>query len=171
MLRVIAIVLAITLPALSQPRKRTDPRSRTVSTNPLGRSREVVDLGRQLYNSSCTACHGLEGTVGDRGPALAATRRYLRSSDDDLFSAIKNGIPGTLMPPSGLPDNNVWKIVAYIRSLRSTASDEFVSGDVKHGEEVFQGKARCGDCHMLNGRGGLLGPDLSNVASERRLEQ
>src|SRR5882724_4081855 len=174
MLLAIAIVFATLFPsgrAEAQARGRAGRRVRQTSTNPLGRGQEVVEAGRQLYNSSCTVCHGLEGTVGDRGPALAATRRYLRTTDDDLFNAIKSGIPGTLMPPSGLPDNDVWKIVAYIRSLRSTASDEFVSGDVKHGEEVFQGKARCGDCHMLNGRGGLLGPDLSNVASERRLEQ
>src|SRR5579862_7737090 len=74
------------------------------STNPLGRSPEVVAAGRELYNASCTSCHGLDGTAGDRAPALAAARRYVRSSDDDLFAAIKNGIPGTAMPPSGLPD-------------------------------------------------------------------
>ena len=139
------------------------------STNPLGRSPEVISEGRQLYNSSCTVCHGLEGTVGDRAPALAAARRYVRSSDDDLFAAIKSGIPGTLMPPSGLADNAIWKIVAYIRSLRATASDEPVEGNVDRGAELFTGKAGCAGCHMIRGRGGLLGPDLSNVAAERNL--
>ncbi len=144
-------------------------RIRQTSTNPLGRGREVVEAGRLLYNSTCTVCHGMEGTVGDRGPALAATRRYLRSSDDDLFAAIKNGIQGTLMPPAGMPDNDVWKIVAYIRSLRATASDEFVAGNVEHGQELFRTKGRCADCHMIQGRGGLLGPDLSNIGAERNL--
>ena len=173
---VVAIALVLALMAVScqfaeaQVRSRSGQRARQVPTNPLGRSREVIESGRQLYNSSCTVCHGLEGTVGDRGPALAATRRYLRTSDDDLFGAIKNGIPGTLMPAAALPDNDIWKIVAYIRSLRSTASDEFVAGNAGKGEAVFRGKARCGDCHMLGGRGGLLGPDLSNVAAERSLE-
>jgi cytochrome c oxidase cbb3-type subunit 3 len=171
---VIAIILAMTfpcsLPLLAQaPRGRPGRRvNRQADTNPLGRTQEVIEAGRQLYNSSCTDCHGLEGTAGDRGPALAATRRYLRSSDDDLFAAIKKGIPGTLMPPAGVPDNDIWKIVAYIRSLRATASDEFVAGDVKHGEEVFR-KSGCAGCHMLLGRGGLLGPDLSNVGGERSL--
>jgi putative heme-binding domain-containing protein len=108
--------------------------------------------------------------VGDRAPALAATRRYLRTSDDDIFAAIKTGIPGTLMPQTGLPDNDIWKIVAYIRSLRATASDEFVEGNAAHGEEVFRVKGRCGDCHMINGQGGLLGPDLSNLGAERNLQ-
>jgi cytochrome c oxidase cbb3-type subunit 3 len=139
------------------------------STNPLGRSPEVVAAGLRLYNASCTSCHGLDGTAGDRAPALAAARRYVRSSDDDLFAAIKNGIPGTAMPPSGLPDESVWRIVAYIRNLRGTAADEYVEGNLEHGAELFFGKARCSECHMIRGNGGLLGPDLSNIAAERSL--
>ena len=172
---VIAAVLALFLSGgsasfqlLAQARG-SGRRLRQTSTNPLGRGQEVIEAGRQLYNSTCTVCHGMEGTVGDRGPALAATRRYLRTSDDDLFGAIKNGIPGTLMPALGAPENEVWKIVAYIRSLRATASDEFVPGNADHGREVFQAKGRCAECHMIQGRGGLLGPDLSNIGAERSL--
>ena len=156
-------------PVLAQARNPRGRRGRPPSTNPLGRGSEVIEAGRQLYNSSCTVCHGLEGTVGDRGPALAATRRYVRTSDDDLFNAIKTGIPGTLMPPAGMPDNNIWQVVAYIRGLRATASDETVAGNVENGQQVFQGKAGCSECHMIDGRGGLLGPDLSNIAAERSL--
>ena len=174
----ITLVLLMTAPysfadslgMLAQVRSRSGKRGRRAPTNPLGSSREVIESGRQLYNSSCTVCHGLEGTVGDRAPALAATRRYLRTTDDDLFGAIRSGIPGTLMPATALPDNDIWKIVAYIRSLRATASDEFVAGSAEKGEAVFRGKARCGDCHMVGGRGGLLGPDLSNIAAERNLQ-
>jgi cytochrome c oxidase cbb3-type subunit III len=170
---VIAVILAMTfpcgIPLLAQaPRGRPGRRVNQANTNPLGRTQEVIEAGRLLYNSSCTVCHGLEGTVGDRGPALAATRRYLRTSDDDLFGAIKKGIPGTLMPPAGAPDNDIWKIVAYIRSLRATASEDFVAGDLKRGEEVFRKKG-CIECHMVQGRGGMLGPDLSNAGGEHSL--
>jgi cytochrome c oxidase cbb3-type subunit 3 len=165
---IVAITFPCSVPLLAQAPRARAARRAQANTNPLGRSQEVIEAGRLLYNSSCTVCHGLEGTVGDRGPALAATRRYLRSSDDDLFAAIKKGIPGTLMPPAGAPDNDIWKIVAYIRSLRATASDEFVAGDLKHGEELFR-TGGCVDCHMVRGRGGLLGPDLSNIGGERSL--
>lgn len=154
---------------LFQVRKKGSPPIR--STNPLGRSPEIVAAGRQLYNASCTVCHGLEGTAGDRAPALAAARRYVRSSDDAIFEAIKNGIPGTPMPSAGLPDDTVWKIVAYIRSLRARASDENVEGNLEHGAELFHGTARCSECHMIRGNGGLLGPDLSNIGAERTLRQ
>src|SRR5574341_416294 len=117
----LAGILCASLLAAQAPRRR----GRTpASTNPLGRSEQVIAQGREIYNRSCTVCHGLDGAVGDRGPALAGTRRYLRTSDLDLFEAIRNGIPGTEMPPSGLPEADTWKVVAYIRGLRATARSE-----------------------------------------------
>ncbi|MBI1789149.1 MAG: c-type cytochrome [Acidobacteria bacterium] len=125
--------------------------------------------GRAIYNRSCTGCHGLDGAAGDRGPALGATRKYLRSSEEDLYEAIRNGIAGTLMPAMALADADIKKIVAYIRGLRATAVKEHVPGDRAAGEALFWGKGECGKCHTLGGRGGLLGPDLSSLGAERRL--
>ncbi len=164
---ILAGVLAVSILDAQAPRRA---RERSMGgRNPLGHSEAVVAQGREIYNRTCTVCHGLEGTVGDRGPALAGVRRYLRTSDSDLFEAIRNGIAGTEMPPSGLPPHDVWKVVAYIRSLRASASDAFVKGDVARGQRVFWEKGRCGDCHTIGGRGGLAGPDLSNAGAERTL--
>lgn len=132
---------------------------------------ETIERGRELYNQSCTMCHGLNGAAGDRGPALAADRRYLRTTNCQLFDAIRHGIAGTLMPPTALPESSVWQIVAYIRSLRARAIDSPVSGDVERGRRIFEEKGQCLDCHMLNGRGGILGPDLSNIGAERSLRR
>jgi putative heme-binding domain-containing protein len=136
---------------------------------PAQGSSERAQQGREIYNRSCTMCHGQDGMAGDRGPALAARRSYLRTTEQDLFDAIKQGIAGTLMPASPLPDADISKMVAYIRSLRATAIDAPVEGDVARGGQIFEGKGRCRECHMLNGRGGLLGPDLSNVAAQRNV--
>ena len=132
-----------------------------------GWGQDAAREGREIYNRACTSCHGKDGEAGDRAPALAARRRYLRTSEQDLFDSIKHGIPGTLMPSTSLPDGDVRKIVAYIRSLRATALDAPEDGNVNRGREIFQTKGRCTECHMLNGRGGILGPDLSNIAAER----
>jgi len=56
-------------------------------------------------------------------------------------------------------------------SLRARASDEKVEGNLEHGAELFHGTARCSECHMIRGNGGLLGPDLSNIGAERTLRQ
>ena len=74
------------------------------------------------------------------------------------------------MPPSPMPDADIRKVAGYIRSLRATAFDVAVEGDAARGGEIFWGKAGCGKCHMIGGKGGLLGPDLSNIGGERRLD-
>jgi cytochrome c oxidase cbb3-type subunit III len=125
--------------------------------------------GRQLYNKTCTLCHGPDGSEGDRAPALAAARRYFRLSEAAIFDAIKNGIPGSTMPASGLPDNDIWGIVAFIRNIRSTASDNIVPGDVENGRTIFEGTGGCNQCHMIRGHGGLIGPDLSSIGAELTL--
>jgi cytochrome c oxidase cbb3-type subunit 3 len=143
---------------------------RASNPNPFAGNPQAIAEGRELYNRTCTVCHGYDGTPGEQGPALAASgRRYLRISDQEIFDAIRKGIPGTVMPGTGLAETDAWKVAAYIRSLRGTAIDAPAPGDVAHGEQIFWGKGACGECHMLRGRGGALGPDLSNLAGRRKL--
>lgn len=139
--------------------------------NPYGESPEAVAAGRELYNKTCTGCHGTDGTDGDRAPSLNANRRYFRLSEAAIFDAIKNGIPGSPMPGSPFAESEVWKIVAFIRNIRATASDNNVPGDVENGMKVFTGSAGCGGCHMIRGQGGLIGPDLSSVGAQLTLQK
>ena len=138
--------------------------------NPYAGNAEAVAQGRSLYNDNCLTCHGPDGAAGEMGPALGApARRYAQASDAQIFGAIKNGVPSTLMPPfPTLPDDQIWKIAAYIRGLRGTAIDAPYAGDVAAGEQVFWAKGQCGECHMVRGKGGLVGPELSNLAGARK---
>lgn len=132
--------------------------------NPLGTSPEVAAAGRSLYNSTCTDCHGVDGGPGARAPELGGNRRYFRLSEASIFDTIKNGIHGTAMPSfSSLPDDDIWRIVVYIRNLRGTAIDSNVSGNVEKGAAIFSGKGGCQNCHMIRGKGGTIGPDLSSI--------
>jgi putative heme-binding domain-containing protein len=136
-------------------------------------NREAIADGERLYNETCTACHGKDGTGGELGPPVAAqNRRYLRRTDSEIFDAVKNGITGTQMPPYGgqLADEQIWHITAYIHGLRGTAIDTPAQGDIAAGEAVFWGSANCGSCHMIKGKGSILGPDLSNLAGTRKVQ-
>jgi putative heme-binding domain-containing protein len=64
------------------------------------------------------------------------------------------------------PDQ-VWALVAYLRTLSGPASAEDARGNAQNGESLFWGKATCGQCHMVRGRGGRLGPDLSRIGVTR----
>jgi cytochrome c oxidase cbb3-type subunit 3 len=140
-------------------------------TNPYASNAAAIDEGRGLFNDTCTRCHGPNGSAGEFGPGLAIPgRSYARNSDAQIFDAIKNGISGTIMPAhvSKLGDDQIWKITAYVKGLRGTAIDAPSPGDVAAGEAVFWGKGNCGACHMVGGRGSIVGPDLSRLASMRK---
>ena len=81
---------------------------------------EDTSEGREIYNRSCTMCHGQDEPQRPWTRARRTGTCCISAPVSDLFDAIKNGIAGTLMPASPLPAADVSKIVAYIRSLRST---------------------------------------------------
>jgi putative heme-binding domain-containing protein len=139
--------------------------------NPFRSDVGAIEAGRGIYNKTCTACHGANGAGGEFAPGLAVSGRiYANRTDAAVFSVIRNGIPGTAMPPHGdrLTVEQIWKVTAYIIGLRGTAIDAPAAGDVAHGRQVFEGKGQCSECHMIAGRGGIIGPDLSNIASVRK---
>ena len=74
------------------------------------------------------------------------------------------------MPPTNLPEDQIWQIAAYVRSLTAPAIESPLPGDPSAGEALFHGKGGCHQCHCIRGRGGMLGPDLSNAGAQRPLE-
>lgn len=138
--------------------------------NPFLGDPKAVDAGQQLFINGCAGCHGAEGQ-GGRGPNLRDRVFWHPLDDETLFGSIKSGIKGSAMPAANLPDDQVWQLVAFVRSLTMPAMYTHPPGDAKAGEEVFWGKTGCSNCHRIHGKGGMLGPDLSNVASMRPLPQ
>jgi PQQ-dependent dehydrogenase (methanol/ethanol family) len=137
--------------------------------NPLGNSPAAIASGQRVYDQTCQSCHGPAGQ-GDRGPGLNAGTFTRGREDGDLFHTIREGVPGSQMPPfRGLSDEQVWQLVSYIRSLTGIPTPPAASavagsgGDPVAGEALFFGKAACASCHEVNGRGGVVGPDLSAV--------
>ena len=128
-----------------------------------------IEAGRQLFANGCGACHGADGK-GGRGPNLRERVFWHPLEDQTLYDAVQKGIPGGGMPAANLPEDRAWEIVAFVRSLTAPAADGQVPGDAKAGQAVFLAKG-CQGCHQVNGRGGQLGPDLSNAGAMRSLPQ
>jgi len=172
----LAAALALLLASLSLSAQRGAGGGRAggapaSAANPFQGNAQAIDEGRAVYNQTCTVCHGPDGTAGEMGPALGEpARRYAQATDSQIFDAIKNGISGTPMPPFGsqLKDDDIWKVAGYIRGLRGTAVDAPLPGDVAAGEQIFWGKGDCGSCHVMKAKGGLIGPDLTNIAGSRK---
>jgi PQQ-dependent dehydrogenase (methanol/ethanol family) len=138
------------------------PQAADVVNNPFANDPRAPQQGAVLFDRTCSGCHG-PGATGGRGPALASGVFQHGGSDNDLFTTIKSGVPGTQMPSfSALPSDDVWRLVTYIKSLSGQTGNQGVAtGDAASGETLFFGKGGCTSCHEINGRGADLAADLS----------
>ncbi len=122
--------------------------------------------GQQLFMGQCARCHGPKGE-GGRGAVLARPRLRHAPDDQALFLVIRDGIKGTEMPAGYAVDTlENWQLAAYVRSLGRMAP-QTVPGDPKRGQELYQAKGHCSQCHIVSGQGGSLGPELTEIASRR----
>lgn len=131
--------------------------------NPFEGKQEAIDAGKRTYESLCAGCHGQKGD-GGRGPAVNKGSFKRGNEDGKLFDVIKNGVSGTPMPSLGLSDDEVWQVVSYLRVLAGSVAEK-IPGDPVAGERVFFGAANCSSCHMVNGQGSRLAPDLSSIGN------
>ena len=127
-----------------------------------------VAMGAKIFHSHCAECHGLKGE-GGRGPNLTTGQFYHGSTDADLMRNISEGIPGTAMPGVFFSPVQVSQLIAYVRSVSQSGSSERPEGDAAHGAKLFREKG-CVVCHLIRGEGGVRGPDLSLIGSQRSVE-
>jgi len=159
-----ALCLCAALPLLAQHEKDGEK-----PKHPFIGDLKAIEAGRTLFANGCAACHGPDGR-GGRGPNLRERVFWHPVDDETLFKAIQKGISSG-MPPANLPEDQAWQVVAYVRSLTAPAIENAAPGDPKAGSELFWGKAGCSGCHGIQGKGGNLGPDLSNAGATRALPQ
>jgi len=141
--------------------------------NPLANDPKAAKAGEYEFRINCALCHGLGAHGGGRGPDLTRAQKKYAHSDAEMFQVISNGIPGTAMPANGtngqgvgMTDEEIWQIITYIRSQEVKAPAKAM-GNAVHGKDLFYGDANCSLCHMVEGKGGRLGPDLTGVGGSR----
>jgi putative heme-binding domain-containing protein len=136
----------------------------THKTNPFSQGdREALRNGMSLYRSRCGDCHGLDAK-GYRGPDLLAVMAG-GATDEQLFQTIRKGVPGTEMPSSREPEDQIWLVLAYLRNIGTVAPSDTPVGNVAHGGQLFA--QQCSSCHRVAGKGGRLGPDLTRIGTAR----
>lgn len=127
-----------------------------------------LEDGALLYRNTCVACHGPDGNLV-AGVDLAHGKLKRAANEAQEVAIIRNGIPGTLMPPATMTEFQAETIVAYLHSLAAAgASSSPLTGDATRGKAIFEGKGGCMSCHRIRGQGTRLGPDLSDIGAYRR---
>lgn len=116
--------------------------------NPYEGNKNAMADGREYYNwFNCTGCHGGAGG-GGIGPPFADSDWIYGGEPANVFQSIVQGRPNGMPSFAGrIPDEQVWKIVAYVRSL---SGSEGAPG--RAGGQGGRGKSSGGESGSLEGR-------------------
>jgi cytochrome c oxidase cbb3-type subunit 3 len=93
--------------------------------NPFHDDSAAVVEGRTLFDQyNCSGCHGPHGG-GAMGPSLRDSVWLYGDSDAQIFDSISEG-RNNGMPAWGtkVPEQQLWKIVAYLKTLRTPREPE-----------------------------------------------
>ena len=159
-LRIVCALLIVTAVLRAQAPQIPD-------TNPFS-SEADIQQGAALFQTHCSYCHGSFGE-GGRGADLTAGIYRRGGSDSELYTSVRYGIPGSEMGPVRITDDEVWKVVAYVKRLGSQGLLEKAPGDASAGRQVYE-KSGCANCHSIEKAGGSLGPDLTDIGRRRGLK-
>ena len=87
-------------------------------TNPFQGDRAKIKEGGDLFVSyNCMDCHGADGS-GAMGPSLADGRFHFGDTPGEVFQSIYEGRPDGMPAWGGrIPDDQIWRLVAYVQSL------------------------------------------------------
>jgi cytochrome c oxidase cbb3-type subunit III len=128
--------------------------------------------GAPIFAANCAGCHGADGRGGEHAPNIATAPEVQHLADRELAGIIHNGISGAGMPAfSSLKPQEITDVVAWLRILQGRGDLVKLPGDANRGEALFFGKAQCSECHMVNGKGGFIGGDLSFYGADAKPEQ
>jgi mono/diheme cytochrome c family protein len=88
--------------------------------NPYANDLEAIEQGRILFRRfNCAGCHG-DHAGGGMGPSLRDVDWRYGDSDAHIYDSIAEG-RSQGMPAWGtkLPENQIWELTAYVKSLRT----------------------------------------------------
>jgi mono/diheme cytochrome c family protein len=79
----------------------------------------ALERGRKLFVGTCAGyCHVAGGRGLGNAPDLLDCEWRHGGSDGEIFAVLRAGIPGTPMLgyAGRLPDDDLWRVIAYLRS-------------------------------------------------------
>jgi putative heme-binding domain-containing protein len=160
------LVLFIFICVVSLLWRATAAQTRATATRPPGTALSSdAAAGRRIFDAQCAWCHGAGGD-GGMGPNLQGKLRH-GTTTASIVDIIASGIPGTDMPAfrSPLTERSLRQLAVYVQSLSRTVARPG-PGNASRGATVYQSSG-CASCHVVDGQGGILGPDLTAIGSRR----
>jgi mono/diheme cytochrome c family protein len=140
--------------------------------NPVPSTPESLAAGKKAYDANCAACHGNRAQGADKAgialsiiteqggkqaPDLTDAQWDHGSSDAEIYTVIKRGVPTTMMAgwEGRIPDTDIWGIVNYIRAL--AAGRDVGGGETRGADPTLRPKLILADYAQMPITGDLGG--------------
>jgi ubiquinol-cytochrome c reductase cytochrome c subunit len=130
-----------------------------VGPSAQGRQASEIEVGRRLFVSACSSCHGDRGQGTDLAPGIA--NAGAAAADFQLRTGrMPMADPGAqaVRKPPAFADDEIGALVAYVASLGpgpEIPAVDPLAGDLGTGQELFV--SNCAPCHGATGGGGAVG--------------
>jgi predicted CXXCH cytochrome family protein len=131
------------------------PGAESRKANPVANDPVALQQGRDAFLTRCAACHGVDG----RGTTPIGANQYPRVpdlhsgltqslTDGEIHYIIENGVQLTGMPAMHSQSaTESWKLVSYIRSLRTATPQETAIEEQVSSSAHYVGSDACEKCH------------------------
>lgn len=97
--------------------KKKVPQKAREQVNPYRGQVAAIAAGANLFHENCAKCHG-ENAEGRQGKPSLRSEDVRSATDGELAWILRNGQMFKGMPSwAGLPEQERWQVVAYLRSL------------------------------------------------------
>ncbi len=148
----------------------------------LGAEIEYTAAAPGLFSANCASCHMVGGQGGTLGPDLSAVGGHRSVNFLAAFTADpKTVLPGATMPAykDVMTKDEINDVAAFLASQKGGSEDPDTGDAPDTGAEPDSGtpdataalfKTNCASCHIFDGQGGTLGPDLSDIGQNRPIE-
>jgi mono/diheme cytochrome c family protein len=137
-LAVVPSIASLLLSAVVLSQEAGPPNAATLRS-PVATTPQTLAAGKKAYDENCAACHGprAEGSVkagvvisiiqeqgGKQPPDLTDAQWDHGSTDGEIYTVIKKGVPPTMMAgwEGRISDTEMWSIVAYLRALAANGT-------------------------------------------------
>ena len=149
----LSLLVTLVSPARAQPEPTHEPTQEP--TPPAG----DVELGRRLFTTGCSTCHGLNAEGTSRGPSLLGVGA---ASVDFWVSTgrmpLERSAEQAVRKPPSYDRPQIDALIAFVTSLAPGGFPiphlDLAKADVVEGGELF--RANCAACHGAVGIGGAL---------------
>jgi cytochrome c oxidase cbb3-type subunit 3 len=127
----------------------------------------LIDRGKVVYTSTCSACHGVDARGGQLGgPNLLRSQLVLNDQDGGLVGPVIRGSRAERgMPPIPMNDDDVKAVTAFLHAVQASARPQgappdsgvpppdALVGNAGAGQTYFT--AKCSTCHTPDSLKGI----------------